>query len=38
MKKYITNKPDSFILLFSFYTLNHQKSYRKTKHKDEKFG
>ena len=32
------DKPDSVILLFSFYTPNHQKSYRQTKHKDEKFA
>ena len=31
------DKPDSVILLFSFYTPNHQKPYRQTKHKDEKF-
>ena len=32
------DKPDSIILLFSFYTPNHQKSYRQTKHMDEKFA
>ena len=32
------DKPDSVILLFSLYTPNHQKPYRKTKHTDEKFA
>ena len=32
------DKPDSVILLFSFYTPNHKKPYRQTKHMDEQFA